>query len=336
MKRAKHQYIERHTGKIVDERLYGDRLVNLIYSDARENSGLLFKSLTGARMSSLLAFLNYDMPGGRKFLGSNRFLESCGIDWSECLDEPGSFKSPREIFERKIRYWECRPMPDEAGAIVSPADSRMIAGSLSDTSSLFLKGKFFDFEELLGTDKEQWLAAFRDGDYAVFRLTPDKYHYNHTPVSGIVKDFYEISGNYHSCNPDAVVTTATPYSKNKRVVTIIDTDVAAGTGVGLVAMIEVVALMIGEIVQCYSEERYELPRPLSAGMFLKKGLPKSLYRPGSSTDVLFFEKERMRFCGDLVGNLERRGVSSRFSKGFGKSLVETDLKLRSAIGTANS
>jgi phosphatidylserine decarboxylase len=41
-----------------------------------------------------------------------------------------------------------------------------------------------------------------------------------------------------------------PYSKNKRVVTIIDTDVEGGTGIGLVAMIEVVALMIGDIVQC--------------------------------------------------------------------------------------
>ena len=52
--------------------------------------------------------------------------------------------------------------------------------------------------------------------------------------------------------PGAVVALVTPYSKNSRVVTIIDTEVPGGTGVGLVAMIEVVALMIGEVVQCYS------------------------------------------------------------------------------------
>jgi hypothetical protein len=31
-----------------------------------------------------------------------------------------------------------------------------------------------------------WLPAFDRGDFAIFRLTPDKYHYNHVPVSGEV------------------------------------------------------------------------------------------------------------------------------------------------------
>jgi hypothetical protein len=75
---------------------------------------------------------------------------------------------------------------------------------------------------------------------------------------------------------------ATPFSKNRRYVAVIDTDVPGGTGVGLAAMIEVVALVIGDVVQAYSEERYDTPRPLHRGMFLRKGTPKSLYRPGSS------------------------------------------------------
>ena len=102
---------------------------------------------------------------------------------------------------------------------------------------------------------EEWLRAFRKADFAILRLTPDKYHYNHTPVAGRVVKIYPISGEYHSCNPAAVVTVVTPYSKNKRVVTIIDTDVPGGTGVGLVAMIEIVALMIGDIVQAVQRDR---------------------------------------------------------------------------------
>jgi len=332
----RHQFIERHTGRVLNERLYGDRVVNLLYSGARENPSRLFRSLTSARMSSLLGFVNYDMFAGGAIMGGRSFLDACGIDWSECVDGRERFKSLRDVFERKIRYWECRPMPEDQGAIVAPADSRMIVGSLADTSKLFLKGKFFDLDELLGTDKEEWLAAFEHGDFAVFRLTPDKYHYNHTPVSGMVKDLYEIPGKYHSCNPGAVVAVATPYSKNKRVVTIMDTDVPGGSGVGLVAMIEVVALMIGDIVQCYSEQRYEAPRPVRPGMTLRKGLPKSLYRPGSSTDVLLFEKGRMRFAEDLVRNMYLPGVESRFSSGFGKSLVETEVKVRSLIGAVSS
>jgi len=258
-------------------------------------------------------------------------MKSCGVNLDECLQDPKTLDTARKIFERQIRYWECRPMTEDPSAVVSPADARVIVGSLDEVSSLFVKNKFFHFTELLGTDKGQWHEEFRDGDFAVLRLTPDKYHYNHAPVAGVVRDFYEIDGGCHSCNPSAVVSLVTPFSKNKRVVTIIDTDVPEGTGVGLVAMIEVAALMVGEVVQQYSERGYDDPRPVSVGMFLQKGLPKSLYRPGSSTDVLLFRKDQVRFAEDIVDNLRRLGIASRFSAGFGQPLVETDVKVRSVI-----
>jgi phosphatidylserine decarboxylase len=323
-----HQYVERETGKVYTEPLFWDRAINYLYADTRERVPAVFRALTSGRASSLFAFLNFDIPrpGGAKAL-----LGRCAADLSEFVEDPVALGSLRKVFERQIRYWECRPMPSEPGTVVAPADSKVILGSLSEQSSLFLKEKFFHFEELLGTDRSVWIDVFQDGDFAVFRLTPEKYHYNHTPVAGIVEDLYEIPGGYDSCNPGAVVNLVTPYSKNKRVVTIIDTDVPHGSNVGLVAMIEVVALMIGDIVQVYSEERYEQPRPLHKGMFLKKGAPKSLFRPGSSTDVLLFQQGRIRFAQDLLHNMYRQGVQSRFSCGFGRCLVETDLKARSLI-----
>lgn len=330
----RHQYIERSTGRVHTERLYGDRVVRALYAAKREDGPKLFRALTGARMSTLLGFVNYDFPMTSRLCRGARFLKACGVDLTECLDFPESYKTLRDVFERRIRYWEHRPMPGAADVVVSPADARVLVGSLEEASSLFLKGKFFHFDELLGLDKGCWLKAFRNGDFAVFRLTPDKYHYNHTPVAGAVVDFYEIAGRFHSCNPGAVVAVATPYSKNKRVVTVIDTDVPGGTGVGLVAMIEVVALMIGEVVQCYSEERYDAPQSVEVGLFVKKGMPKSLYRPGSSTDVLLFQKGRVRFAEDLVANLGRAGVESRFAAGFGRPLVETDVAVRSLIAAA--
>jgi phosphatidylserine decarboxylase len=256
------------------------------------------------------------------------------VDLAECLDRPETLDTQRKIFERKIRYWECRPLPDIPRPVVSPADARVLVGSFQETSALLLKEKFFEFDELLGRSKRLWLNEFAGGDFAVFRLTPDKYHFNHVPVAGIVRDIYEIDGDYHSCNPGAVVAVATPFSKNRRVVTIIDTDVPAGTGVGLVAMIEVVALMIGQIVQCYSDVRYDAPQPVAPGMFLRVGAPKSLYRPGSSTDVLIFQRDRIRFAEDIVRNMHDQRATSRFSHGFGTPLVETDVKVRSLIAVA--
>ena len=114
--------------------------------------------------------------------------------------------------------------------------------------------------------------------------------------------------------------------------TVIDTDTDTGTRVGCVAMIEVVAMMIGDIVQCYSETAYNNPKVVTPGMSLKKGQPKSLFRPGSSTTVLIFEKDRVRFSDDLWRNMFRRNVFSRFSQGFGMPLVETNVRVRSEIG----
>lgn len=324
-----HQFVDRESGKVCTERFIGDKAIRLLYSVCRERASFLFKMLTSARTSRLLACIQYDARLGYRARAS---LKKYGVDLDECVD-PKSLTTLRKVFERQIRYWECRSMDERPEAVVSPADSRVIIGSLSENSSLFLKEKFFDLEELLSPDKPEWIRAFLNGDFAVFRLTPDKYHYNHTPVAGQVVDIYVIPGDYHSCNPGAVVALVTPFSKNRRVVTIIDTDVRGGTGIGLVAMIEVVALMIGDIVQAYSETRYEDPRLVEPSMFLGKGFPKSLYRPGSSTDVVLFQQGRIAFAEDLLRNLHLYGVQSRFSRGFGRPLVETDLKARSIIGT---
>jgi phosphatidylserine decarboxylase len=131
----------------------------------------------------------------------------------------------------------------------------VIIGSLKDTETLSVKEKLLSLEELLGHGKKAWCRRFMGGDFAVFRLTPEKYHYNHVPAAGKVVDMYDINGAHHACIPAASIALASPYSMNRRTVTVIDTDVPGGTGVGMVGFIEVVALMIGRIRQCYSEIR---------------------------------------------------------------------------------
>lgn len=330
--KALHQYIERATGEVRTERLYQDRALRFLYDHAREFMPVLFRLLISARSSRLLGFVNYDSRLGSH--ACRRFLQAHALPEEECLEDPARFTTLRELFERKIRYWQYRPMPVDPRVIVSPCDARVLLGSFSEDSRLFLKGKLFNYEELLGADRPRWLATFRDGDFAVFRLTPEKYHYNHAPVSGRVDDIYEIGGDYHSCNPGAVVRVVTPYSKNRRVVTVIDTDVDGGSRVGRVAMIEIVALMIGDIEQRYSRIRYDAPRPVEPGLFVERGCPKSVFRPGSSTTVLIFERGRVRFEPDLLRNQTRADAHSRYSLPFGRTLIETDVALRSPLARA--
>ncbi|MCL5808839.1 MAG: phosphatidylserine decarboxylase [Deltaproteobacteria bacterium] len=330
-----HQYIDRESRRIQTEKLLGDAAIRFLYSGVREWTPWLFRRLISARASRILGDLSYSGMFSEKVADRLGLSTAWGIDLRECVDPPARLDTLQRIFERKIRYWECRPTPNDPHAVVSPADARMLYGSFCETSSLFIKGKFFDYEELFGVNKNNWLTAFHLGDFGIFRLTPDKYHYNHSPVAGKIIDFYQIPGLYHACNPNAVVSVATPYSKNKRVVTLIDTDVPEGTQVGLVAMIEVVALMIGDIVQCYSEQRYDNPSPIGTGMFIRRGTPKSLFRPGSSTVVLVFQKQRVRFADDISANMAHHGAESIFSRNFGQPLVESDVKVRSLIASRN-
>ena len=329
-----HQYVERETTAVRTEKLFGDRLVRWVYQAPWEDAAWLCRVLSSERTCRMLGVLNYDLPFVTRF-SLDRFVRSLRIDLNECVEPAAVVRSPRKLFERKIRYWDTRPMAPEPGAIVSPCDARLLLCSLRETDSLYVKRKIFTVEELLGGEKRHWHRAFAGGDVVICRLTPEKYHYNHAPVDGVVADSYEVEGRFHSCNPSAVIV-ASSHTKNSRIVTILDTDVPGGSSVGLVAMVEIVALMIGRIDQCYSESRYADPHPVTPGLFLRKGQPKSVYRPGSSTTILLFQDNRLRFCDDLLRNCARLDVLSRFSIGFGRPLVETDVKARSTIGFRRS
>jgi phosphatidylserine decarboxylase len=323
-----HQYVRRTTGEIVTETFRGDAAVRHLYGLARERTPAVFRALTRARASQLLAWWNFDAWLGARLSGSAAFLERQGLALDEAVD-PEALRTWRQVFERQIRYWEVRPLPRDEAIVVAPADSKALVLTPGDDEPLFVKEKFFSRTELMGA---QLADRLRGGPVAIFRLTPELYHYTHAPVSGLVLQRFLIDGAFHSCHPEALVVEVTSLSKNRRVVTVIDTDVAGGTGVGLAVMIEIVALMVGDLVSCSSRHRYEHPRPLVAGAWVERGAPLSLFRPGSSTVVLVFEPGRVRFDADLLANLQRSDVDSRFTRGFGTRLVETELRVRESLG----
>ena len=329
MKGGEHHYIERGTGNVLRERLLGNAVIKALYSSALENAPLITRVASSRYVSRVLGHLNYDNLLSARATGMLKFLRDSGVDFSEFAGPPSEYETVRKIFERQIRYWECRPMPANRHAVVCPADARVLLGSMAESSGLFVKQKFFAFPELLG-EGSPWHREFSDGDHAVFRLTPEKYHYTHAPVSGRVADIYTVDGRYHPCNPNAAVQLITPISKNRRTVTILDTSCQNGSAVGLVAMIEVVALMIGCIEQRYCQQHYENPREVAIGMMLERGAPKALFRPGSSTVVLLFQKGRIRFATDLIAN-QCRSIGNRFSITLDQPPTETDVKVRSIL-----
>jgi phosphatidylserine decarboxylase len=332
-----HQFVDRATGGVRTELLTSDAIIHHLYSPTLENAPLLHRIASSRWLSRALGHLNYDNLLSARAAGTLGFLNAWGVDFDEALLPRSELTTVRDIFERQIRYWECRTMPPEAHNIVCAADARLLLGTLRTESKnalprqLYIKNKFFDLDELVGP---AWTPHFQHADFALFRLTPEKYHWTHTPVSGEVKAIYALEGRYHSCNPSAIVQLITPYSKNRRIVTVFDTDVASGSQCGLVAMVEVVALMVGRIEQRYSATRYDDPQPLAPGMFVERGQPKALFRPGSSTVVLLFQPGRIQFAEDLLRYAQNTQAISRFSQGYGQRMVEVDVAVRSPLATA--
>ena len=144
-----HQYVDRRSGAVVDERLFADRVIRFLYSGMREHPGRLFRELVGPRSSALLACLYFDSHLKRSLVGNRSFLKACGVCLEECADAPASLDTPRRVFERRIRTgtaghcppsrtpW-CRPRtPASWWAISAPANrsSSRANSSISANSS---------------------------------------------------------------------------------------------------------------------------------------------------------------------------------------------------------
>ena len=192
-----------------------------------------------------------------------------------------------------------------------------------------VKQRFVSARELLG--REYGASTLHVNAGLIVRLTPEMYHYVHAPVSGVIKAHYWIEGALHSCNPGALVCFQRPYAMNRRHITIIDTDVKAGSHVGVVALINVAAMMIGRIDDTYSQRGYDDPQSLAIGMHVARGQPLALFRPGSSTSIVLWDGERARHTQYLRRNASRIDVRSRFSDWLLSPWVETALSVRSLV-----
>ncbi len=58
--KIRHQYIERATGAVAEERLMANRIIQTLYSPKLENAPLLAKLASSRKVSEVLGYLNYD------------------------------------------------------------------------------------------------------------------------------------------------------------------------------------------------------------------------------------------------------------------------------------
>lgn len=270
-------FYNRYTQALEEESVYGDAWLRFIYGNPLGKVALhalvkraFFSKWFGWRM---------DQAASKAKISG--FIEQYQIPVEEMLSAPESYEHFNAFFARKLKP-EARPIHPDVHSIILPADARhLLVPDVSTAKDLFIKGQGFDLKALLA---DAGLAEVFEGGAAVIsRLCPVDYHRFHFPVSGYAHAPIKIAGNYFSVNPLALARIPGVLWKNKRELTVIDTEHC-----GKVVFIEVGATCVGSITQTYTPNQV-----------VEKGDEKGFFTFGGSTVMTLFEANRVRFADDL-------------------------------------
>lgn len=277
------QYIDRKTGRVCIEKVFGERILELLYGDGLV-SRIFYYTLLPLLSHSFLVSHIY---GYLKKLPSSRsqiepFIREYGIDTTEFAE--AEFRSFNDFFIRKLKP-DCRPIVFDPHRAALPADGRYLVYPVFDR--FFVKGQEFSLESFL---QDPVLARrFAEGSMLIARLCPVDYHRFHFPCDGVASSAKLINGPLYSVNPIAIRKRVAILSENKRMVTEIDTK-----SFGTILYVEIGATSVGSIRQTY---------PPNASVC--KGQEKGYFEFGGSCIVLLFEKGRIAFDSDLIENTKK-------------------------------
>ncbi|KAJ5623444.1 hypothetical protein N7490_012049 [Penicillium lividum] len=279
---------DRITGQINEERMsvYVRLGIRLLYK------GLKSKEMEKKRIRRVLRSLSikqgrkYDDPASVSQIRD--FINFHQLDMSEVLLPLEKFTTFNEFFYRALKP-EARPCsaPDDPRIVVSPADCRSVVyDRMDEATGIWVKGREFSVERLLGTAYPEDAARYQNGALGVFRLAPQDYHRFHVPVDGVMGEPKTIEGEYYTVNPMAIRSALDVYGENVRVLVPIDS-----VAHGRVMVVCVGAMMVGSTV---------ITR--KAGDKVSRADELGYFKFGGSTLLVLFEEGVINFDRDLVDN----------------------------------
>jgi len=281
------EYIDRSTGDLCVEKVYGERVLKLLYGDSNWGRILAapMRSILG-RVPWVSAFYGWMQKQGYSRGKIRPFIAEFGIDPDEFELSIEQFSSFNDFFVRKLKP-EARPVDADPEGLVLPADGRYRVYERVDLATdIAVKGGHFRLDCLLN-DREM-ARRYEGGSLVMVRLAPPDYHRFHFPASGVATVARPIRGWLYSVNPWAVQRFPQILWQNKRQVTQLSTELF-----GEIAMVAIGATCVGTIVETYE-----------AGPVVK-GQEKGYFEFGGSAMVLLFEPGRVQLAGDLLANSAR-------------------------------
>lgn len=276
-------YRERSTGELVEEKIFGEKLLRFIYG--KSFSGKMLRHLISRNPLWSRLYGLWQSQGWTK---SNiaPFIQEYGMDASEFVKSCSEFDSFNDFFIRHLKP-ELRPIAKDSAIAVMPADARYLAvPKISKSDGFFVKGETFSLEELL--QSPNLASKYENGTLVMARLCPTDYHRFHFPCSGYCPAQEWINGWLYSVNPIALKQNIRIFTQNKRCISTIHTE-----QFGNVLMIEVGATSVGTIVQTYNPNVYQ-----------EKGNEKGYFSFGASSILLLFEENKIVLENDLAATAQ--------------------------------
>lgn len=287
------EYINRETGKVEVEKVPGEKGLKWVYQTPI-GMGALELFVKKKVFSYLYGKFQDSKFSKRKILN---FIREYNISENEFHKSVDSFNSFNEFFVRTLKK-DVRKIGEASDELVSPADGKILAyQNMNGTKVFQVKGVEYSLEELL---LDKGLAhKYEMGTCVIVRLCPADYHRFHFPDSGIPTQSVNIKGHYYSVNPIALKEIVGLYCRNKREVTMFNSE-----NFGDICLIEVGATCVGSIIQTYE--------PFSR---VNKGDEKGYFKFGGSTVMMLIEKNKVTIDEDIIKNT-KNGLETTVKMGM--------------------
>lgn len=210
------------------------------------------------------------------------FIQKYQINAQDFLKKTEDYPNFTAFFTRALKP-EARPFQEDPNQAIIFADGRYLAfNDITPELTLSIKNQELSVAKLIG---DPTLAkAYIGGSLVIARLCPYDYHRFHFPFACQASSPKLLNGPLFSVNPIALSKNIHILSDNKRVLTILESDVFSK-----VLYIEVGATNVGSIIQTFDPK---LPQ--------KKGQEKGYFDLGASTIILLFQKGQITLDDDLV------------------------------------
>ncbi len=288
-------YLNRYTGKLETEQVYGEGFLKWAYGNPLGKIALnsfikrpFFSKWYGNRMNH---------PKTKEKVIP--FIKKYQLDTNDFLDKPDSYKNFNDFFFRKLKP-EARPIADSP--LVFPADGRHLGfKNAEQIDGVFIKGQQWNLQKLINDD--DLYKEFKNGSLVLSRLCPVDYHRYHFPLTGTPSETVMINGPLFSVSPIALRQNLNYMWQNKRTRTLLQTE-----NHGKVLIMEIGATCVGSIHQTFN-----------AGEKVEKGAEKGYFAFGGSSTITIFQKGKVTLDADLLENsAKQQEIYAKMGDSMGK------------------